>query len=66
MAESKYRTISINDSDYAEYDRIRNEISRDLGAKLSMAQIVKLAMTFYAQRRKGVSHDIQTQPTAKG
>jgi hypothetical protein len=52
MDDKKFRTTSHTQTDYAEYEKIRDEVSADLGTKLSMAQVIRLAMTFYRQRRK--------------
>lgn len=58
MSENKFTSISVSKEDYAFYDQIRRELSEKLKEQgmsvkqLSMAEVLKVGMTFYNQRRK--------------
>lgn len=49
---ANYGSISVSEEDLEEYKAFRAELSEELGADLSVAQVIKMAMTFYKQRRK--------------
>ena len=53
----EFRTISHAQEDYDFYEQIRAEVSKKLGTRLSLAQVIKLGMTFYNQRRNFVGKD---------
>lgn len=49
----KFKSISVPESDYQAYEKDREEIIKELGLKkLSLADVVRMGMTFYRQRRK--------------
>lgn len=57
-SEKKFKSISVSEQDYNRYEKIRVELSRKMGAKLSMAQVLNIGMTFYDQRRKFVDNSV--------
>lgn len=59
MANSKdksdYRSISVSTPDYDDYDTMRIDFAKAKGiptSKVSMAMIIRVAMSFYKQRSK--------------
>lgn len=55
-----FKSISLSEADYAEIDTLRKELIHDwskqrgITVKVSMAETIKMAVTFYKQRRKMV------------
>lgn len=58
MTEDKtFRSISVSNSDYQEYDDMRLEFAKEHNIpvnKVSMAMVINVGMKFYKQRRKMV------------
>lgn len=50
MAE--FKQISVAVEDYDMYEELRNKLTEELGARVSLATTLKIGMTFYKQRRK--------------
>lgn len=50
--DSKFRSVSISAEDYEKYERLMHQLNQELHADLSVAQVIRMGMTFYAQRRR--------------
>lgn len=62
--DNGFTAISVSKEDYAFYDQIRQELTVDKGVKISIAQTIKLGMTFYNQRRKLGMDEIKSREDA--
>lgn len=47
-----FKSVSVSASDYDEYEELRDLVSKELGAKLSVAAVLKIAVKFYKDRRR--------------